>query len=171
LLTGGGHLVAAAGSFPALAGDAAMKLILAACAAALLMALPACNRSAEASSAAPQIDLPMVAAGKWHWRQQVDGKDGGFPASMCYPERTLWEVLEVGAAGIKSCERTIEKTGQGYAARYACKTRQTAATIEATISGDFKSNYRLESLQKFDPAVGGVTQQRITVQAERSGDC
>jgi hypothetical protein len=147
-----------------------MKLMLAACAAAALAALSACSRS-DASAAAPQIDLPTIAAGEWQWREQVDGKGGEIPGHKCHPERTLWDAMQVGAAGAKACERTIEKKGAGFVAHYLCKTRQTTTTIEATISGDFKTSYRLESVQKFDPPVGSVHEQKITVQAERRGDC
>ncbi len=149
-----------------------MKLVLAACAtAAALAALSACNRSAEATSAAPAIALPTVAAGKWHWREQVDGKGGDIPGEQCFPERALWDVMDVGVAGLKSCQRSIAKQGSGYAAQYKCKSGKSAITITATVSGDFKTTYRMESIQKFDPALGGTTQQTIARQAERRGEC
>ena len=149
-----------------------MKLLLAACAVAALAPLSACNRSAEAGAAAPQeIDLPAVPAGKWHWRQQIDGRDGGFPGEKCESERTLWDVMEVGVAGLKSCRRSIVKQGAGYAAQYQCTSGKSAITINATVSGDFKSHFRMESVQKFDPALSGTTRQTISIQAERRGDC
>jgi hypothetical protein len=144
-----------------------MKLALAACAAAALATLSACNRSAEAASAAPDIDLPVVAAGKWRWTQMTDGKGGDSPGERCFPERTIWEAMEVGAAGIKSCERSVEKTGSGFIARYHCETRQTTTNITATISGDFNSSYRFESVQTFDPPLGKVSRQTIAIRAER----
>ena len=143
-----------------------MKLMLAACAAALA-AVSACNRSAEAASVAPVVDLPVVASGKWRWTQTVDGKGGDFPGERCFPERTIWEVMEVGVAGIKSCERSVEENGAGFIARYHCKTQQTTTDITATISGDFNTSYRFESVQAFDPPLGKVSKQTIAVRAER----
>lgn len=144
-----------------------MKLLLAACAVASLATLGACNRSAEAASVAPNIDLPVVAAGKWRWTEMVDGTGGGFPGERCYPERTIWEVLEVGVAGLKSCDKSIEKKGAGFLATYHCKTQHGIAEITATISGDFTSNYRLESVQAFDPPISGTSRQTIMIRAER----
>jgi hypothetical protein len=144
-----------------------MKLVLTACAVAALATLSACNRSAEAASAAPGVDLPVVAAGKWRWTQTIDGKGGDMPGERCFPERSIWDVMEVGVAGIKSCERSVEKDGSGFIARYHCKTQQTTSDITATISGDFNTSYRFESVQAFDPPLGKVSKQTIAVRAER----
>lgn len=149
-----------------------MKYLLAICALGALLPLSACNRAAEAASAEPaKIELPMIAAGKWQARIENDGSDWGIPDTRCYPARSLWEVMDVGVAGLKSCKRSIEKQGAEYVAQYACKSGGSDITIKATISGDFGSYFTMESVQTFKPALNGTTRQTITVRAERHNDC
>ena len=148
-----------------------MKRVLVAYAVTALAPLSACNRPADAASAAPQIELPTIAAGKWQETHALDGGKGGFPGARCHKERTLWEVMDVGVAGLKNCQRSIEKTGNGFLALYRCSSGGSAITIRTTVSGDFTNGYSLESIQTFEPALNGTTSQRIAIEARRHQPC
>lgn len=148
-----------------------MKILFVACALALATPLAGCNRAAEAASGAPQADLPMIAAGKWEEKHAYDGDSWGMPTKRCQQQRTLWDVMEVGVAGLKSCERTIEQTAGGFIAQYQCKSGGSAITIKTTVKGDLKRRFTVDSVQTFEPALNGTKSQKISIVHELHAPC
>ena len=170
-----------------------MRLAIAAAAAALGLAAcgpsepasdtaataPAADTAAPApaaSAAAPAIEGP--AAGKWSVTMTAMGTT--LPASeVCYSKQVSLEEAEKmqQQSGITCSEQSYRKDGDAWIGHSVCTMEAgpggpMKVTTDSRVSGDFSKKYTMEITSKMDPPpMPSMAEQKMTMTAERLGDC
>ncbi|HEX5007199.1 MAG TPA: DUF3617 family protein [Hyphomonadaceae bacterium] len=173
-----------------------MRLAIAAAAAAL--GLAACGQSEpaadSASTAAPAADgaapapaapapaaMPATvegpAAGKWRMTITAMGQTMP-PTETCYAKQVSLEEAEKmqQSAGITCSEQSYRKEGDAWIGHSVCSMPGAGTPMKVTqdsrVAGDFSSKYTIDITSKMDPPpMPSMAEQKITITAERIGDC
>jgi hypothetical protein len=131
---------------------------------------------AAASATAPAIEGP--AAGKWSVVMTAMGTT--LPASeVCYTKQvSLEEAAKMQQqAGITCSEQSYRKEGDAWIGHSVCTMEAgpagpTKMTTDSRVSGDFSKKYTMEITSKMDPPpMPSMAEQKMTMTAERIGDC
>jgi len=172
-----------------------MRLAIAAAAAALGLAAcgpsepasdtastaPAADSAAPApaaSSAAAPAAIEGPAAGKWSVVMTAMGTT--LPASeVCYAKQvSLEEAAKTQQqAGITCSEQSYRKDGDAWIGHSVCTMEAgpagpTKVTTDSRVSGDFSKKYTMEITSKMDPPpMPSMAEQKMSITAERIGDC
>lgn len=159
---------------------------LAAGGVALLLALGACSKTAEDSTPAAETPATAPAAsagaamkptpGKWKMTTTMDGMPAGaMPAvEVCLTaEDVKDDAWATGARRPDNCSQMETKVVGGRVTTHAvCASEGITTTMDMTASGDFSRRYTVETVMKMEPAAPGAPNpMRMTVVAERVGDC
>jgi hypothetical protein len=136
---------------------------------------PAAETAAPAAAAAPTVDGP--AAGKWKITMTTMGQT--MPATeTCYATQTSFADAQrmQQQAGVTCAEQSYNREGDAVIGHSVCSSdiagKTTKITTYTRITGDFKTKYTMDITRMMDPAPApGKTEQKITMTAERLGDC
>jgi hypothetical protein len=173
-----------------------MRLVFAAAAAALGLAAcgPSEPASDTASTATPSADTtapaaaapatpatpPAIegpAAGKW--RMTVTAMGQTMPATeQCFDKQVSLEEAEKmqQTAGITCSEQSYRKEGDAWIGHSVCTMQGAGTPMKVTqdsrVTGDFSSRYTIDMTSKMDPPpMPSMAEQKMTITAERIGDC
>ena len=169
-----------------------MRLVFATAAAAL--GLAACGPSEPASdtastatpatdSTAPVAAAPATpatppaiegpAAGKWRMTVTAMGQTMP-PTEQCFDKQVSLEEAErmQRASGITCSEQSYRKEGDAWIGHSVCTMQAMKVTQDSRVTGDFSSRYTIDMTSKMDPPpMPSMAEQKMTMTAERIGDC
>ena len=170
-----------------------MRLAIAAAAAAL--GLAACGPSEPASDtattapatdsaaptpAAPSAAAPAIegpAAGKWRMTMTAMGQTMP-PTETCIAKQVSLEEAEKmqQQAGVTCSEQSYRKEGDAWIGHSVCTMTSAGTPMKVTsdsrVTGDLSSKYTIEMTNRMDPApMPSMAEQKMTIAAERLGDC
>ena len=154
-------------------------LLLGLCATALLpapaLAQSAISAGATANDPAASSEFPRRQPGLWEVRS-AGAQSAGVPlVRFCVGEATDTAAQHLdrvpGSRG--SCSLgAFRRDGQAWVAESVCRDSRSTASSRAVASGDFINAYRIDTLVRYDPPLGGVrAEDRDSVSARRLGDC
>lgn len=141
-------------------------------------ATPAAESAAPAAPAAASAPAGMEgpAAGKWSITMTAMGQT--MPATeVCYEKQmTLEEAQQQQQqAGVTCSEQSFKKEADGWVGHSVCTMdnagQKMTMTTDSRVTGDFKSKYTMDITSKIDPPVAGMGEQKMSMTAERLGDC
>jgi len=171
-----------------------MRLVIAAAVAAA--ALAACGQpepaSDTASTAAPSADsaapaapdasatpaaIEGPAAGKWRMTVSAMGQTMP-PTEYCYAKQVSLEEAEKmqQSAGVTCTEQSYHKDGDAWVGHSVCTMSAAGTPMKVTqdsrVTGDFSSKYTIDIISKMDPPpMPSMAEQKMSITAERIGDC
>jgi hypothetical protein len=156
-------------------------LLLGLCATALLPgAAPAQTAAAVAvgattSEPGPGVEFPRRQPGLWEVRS-AGAQSAGVPlVRFCVGEATDTAAQHLDRVpGVRgSCSLgAFRRDGSAWVAESVCRDNRSTASSRALASGDFVSAYRIDTVVRYDPPLGGVrAEDRDSVSARRLGDC
>lgn len=138
------------------------------------------NAAAPAPAAAPAgasapVDGP--AAGKWRVTVTAMGQTLP-PTEQCITQQiSLAEAEKMQQqAGVTCSEQNYRREGDAWVGHSVCTMDTGGAPMKVTtdmrVTGDFASRYTMDMTSKMDPApMPGMAEQKMTMEAERIGDC
>jgi len=136
---------------------------------------PAATAPAPAAATAPEMEGP--AAGKWKITMTAMGQAMP-PTETCYAKQTSFAEAQKmqQRAGIDCAEQSYKREGDALVGRTVCTAdagdgKKMTVTTDMRVVGDFKSKYTMDMTSKVDPPVPGVDEQKVSITAERLGDC
>lgn len=144
-------------------------------------AAPAANSAAPAPAAPAAPSTPPAiegpAAGKWRMTVTAMGQTMP-PTEYCYEKQvSLEEAAKMQQQASVNCsEQSYRKDGDDWIGHSVC-TMQSAGTPmkitqDSRVTGDFSSKYTIEIISKMDPPpMPSMAEQKMTMTAERLGDC
>jgi hypothetical protein len=131
--------------------------------------------AAASAAAAPGIEGP--AAGKWSITMTTMGQTMP-PTEVCYDKQvSLAEAEQMQRrSGVTCSEQSYKREGDAWVGHSVCamdaQGMKMTVTSDTRVSGDFSSKYTMEMTNKMDPApMPGMEEQKMTMTAERVGDC
>jgi len=154
-----------------------MKILFAAGIAIALVSVSGCDRSAAASTVVPNLTppapagMPIAAAGRWRYLQQVDAAPADMVERCRTTADTIQEITMAGTPPARGCTRAYAKKGEGWNMRMVCGADAAAITVDAFVSGDIETGYELQAIRTSGPGAHDFPSQTLTVHAERLGDC
>ena len=137
---------------------------------ALFAAACACGIAAPAWAQ----DLPARQPGLWEMSTQMAGMPGGVGSQQCVDAGTDADMQRRAFSrdGKEQCtQKSFRRTADGYEMRAECTGPEGRATVDAKVSGDFASSYRMVNHVAFDPPRHGVAQADMTITARHAGAC
>jgi hypothetical protein len=131
--------------------------------------------SAPAAAAAP-VEGP--AAGKWRMTVTAMGQTMP-PTEFCNAKQVSLEEAEKmqQQAGVSCSEQSYRKEGDAWIGHSVCTMEAgpggpIKVTSDTRVTGDFSSKYTMEITSKMDPPpMPSMAEQKMTMTAERLGDC
>ena len=136
---------------------------------------PAAAPAPAPAAAAPAIEGP--AAGKWRNTVSAMGRTLP-PKEECYTKQISFAEAEKmqQQAGVTCSEQTYRREGDVYVGHSVCTSdiagKSTAITTDTRVTGDFNTKYVIDMIAKYDPAPApGMGEQKMSITAERIGDC
>ena len=156
-----------------------MKAILAAGAvAAALACLAGCDDTAEAAvapvnamTASLPANMPVAPSGRWSYVHAINGLQVYSEERCRVSEDTLAEIAMINTPPAIGCARSFIEKGETWEMHMACGGGDKAITVDTTITGDFATGYNVEATRVSAPGVDVFTSQKMTLKAERLGDC
>lgn len=113
------------------------------------------------------------APGKWRLTMTTMGQT--MPATeTCYAKTNFAEMQTMQAdAGITCTENSYRREGADVVGHSVCTTKDgMKMTTDSRISGDLGSAYTMDMTSKLDPPpMPSLAEQKISITAERIGDC
>lgn len=138
---------------------------------------PTAAPAAAPAAAAPTIEGP--AAGKWRITASMEGRNVP-PTETCYVTRTsLAEAQKMQQdAGITCSEQNYHREGEVFIGHSVCTStsavtgKPMTTTTDIRVTGDFNTKYVMDTIMKMDPPpVAGMGERKMSITAERLGDC
>lgn len=155
-----------------------MKIILAAGAAAALACLAGCDGAADASTpainamtASLPANMPVAPAGRWTYVHEIDGAPAYSEERCRMSEDTLAEIAMLNTPPATGCSRSIAEKGGKWTMHMACGGGDKSITVDTVVTGDFATRYDVKAVRISAPGVDFFTSQKITLKAERLGEC
>lgn len=157
-----------------------MKAVLyAGIAAAALTALAGCDGPADAATsssvnpmtASMPADMPVAPAGMWAYVQEIDGAPAYSEQRCRMSEDTLAEIAMINTPPAQGCSRSFAKKDGAWTMHMSCGGGDRAIAVDTTVTGDFAKGYSAEAVRVSAPGVDVFTSQKMTLKAERLGDC
>ncbi len=156
-----------------------MKAFFAAAGAAIALAsLAGCDGPAAASPAPanPMIaslpeNMPVAPPGLWSYVHAIDGAPVYSEQRCRMSPDTLAEIAMLNTPPAQGCSRSFIEKGEGWEMHMACGAGEKSITVDTTVSGDFAKGYDVEAVRVSAPGVDVFTSQKMTLKAERLGDC
>ncbi|MCL4744708.1 MAG: hypothetical protein KJZ83_04765 [Burkholderiaceae bacterium] len=141
-------------------------------AAALALAL---GFALACAGARAEQDHPKRKAGLWEVRGASAQASGLPPTRFCVGERTDTRTSHldrsVGERGACSLG-AFRRAGQSWLAESVCRESRSVVVSRAIASGDFETEYRIDTLVTYDPPLGGVRREdREAIVARFLGPC
>ncbi|MBS0453216.1 MAG: DUF3617 family protein [Proteobacteria bacterium] len=137
--------------------------------AAALLLLAAC------SAGAANLDYPPRKPGLWEMSMAHGDEAQAKPhvIQQCIDAKTDASMREMGqGASRDACtKQDMRKEGATIVVDSVCKMGPTTLTSHAEISGDFSSNYRMESHTTYEPPMAGRAKGTAIVEAKWLGPC
>jgi hypothetical protein len=141
-------------------------------------ATPAADATAPApaeAAAAPAIEGP--AAGKWSVSLTSMGQTLP-PSEVCYDKQVSIAEAEKmqQQTGVGCTEQSYKREGAVLVGHSVCSVdaagKKMTVTTDTRVTGDFSSKYTMDIISKMDPPpMPGMEEQKMTMTAERVGDC
>jgi hypothetical protein len=155
-----------------------MKIILASGAAVALACLAGCEEPAAASTpainamtASLPANMPVAPAGRWSYVHEIDGAKAYSEERCRMSEDTLAEIAMINTPPATGCSRSIADQGGQWTMHMACGGGEKSITVDTVVTGDFANGYNVEATRVSAPGVDVFTSQKMTLKAERLGDC
>lgn len=128
-----------------------------------------------ALSAGTEDDYPKRMPGLWEVRTVVAQSAGLAPTRFCVGEgtdsRTSQLDRSVGARGACTLGG-FRRAGTSWVAESICREGRSTIVSRAIASGDFDSEYRIDTLVIYDPPLGGVRHEdKEALVARHLGPC
>lgn len=126
--------------------------------------------AALSSLPALAVELPQRKPGLWESKSTT--AEGETVAKQCVGEGT--DKAAVGVMTGKACAKNeVTKTADGYAVETECAMGPIKAAGKGTITGDFESLVRTETVTVLTGAPGqsGPIERKTVIEARRLGDC
>ncbi|HEV7693113.1 MAG TPA: DUF3617 family protein [Hyphomonadaceae bacterium] len=145
-------------------------------------AATAAPESAAAPAAAPASQGEGPAAGKWKMTTTAMGQAMP-PSEVCYEKQISFEELDKQQKqqqpqqpNVTCTEQVYKKEGDAQVSHSVCTAeilgKPMTMTTDVRATGDFKTRYTMDMTVKMDPPpMKGMEEQKMTVVAERLGDC
>jgi uncharacterized protein DUF3617 len=155
-----------------------MKALFAACAGVALFSLSGCEEPAAASTpvvnamnASLPGNMPVAPAGRWAYVYEIDGVAAAREDRCRMSEDTVAEIAMLNTPPALGCSRSISDKGGAWTMHMACGGGEKAITVDTVVTGDFAKGYNVEATRVSAPGVDVFTSQKMTLKAERLGDC
>ena len=123
-----------------------------------------------------EASLPPLKPGRWRTTTMVAGSTAPPPAPIvaCITEQTQRaNVAMAERLGSLSCtERWVRREGQAVVSHAVCEVDGVTQTFDTRATGDFATDFFIESTVKRDPPLdNGAAEYRTTVHSRWMGDC
>ncbi|MDM0046903.1 DUF3617 family protein [Variovorax dokdonensis] len=132
--------------------------------------------------------LAMLCLGAWHtasamdypprkpglWEMSIEGARGReHVVQQCIDARTDAMLREMGEqrGDAKCTKKDVRKEGAKIVIDSVCQMGKTTATSHAEISGDFGTDYRMETQTTYSPPLRGRAEGKAVIHAKWSGPC
>lgn len=130
---------------------------------------------ADTALAAGDDDFPKRRPGLWEVRTAVAQSSGLAPTRFCVGEgtdsRTSQLDRSVGARGACTLGG-FRRAGTAWVAESVCREGRSTIVSRAIASGDFDSDYRIDTVVTYDPPLGGVRREdKEALLAHHLGPC
>ncbi len=135
----------------------------------------ACGVAFACASAFAQQDHPKRKAGLWEVRGVSAQASGLPPTRFCVGESTDTRASHldrsVGERGACTLG-AFTRAGEAWLAESVCRESRSVVVSRAIASGDFETEYRIDTLVSYDPPLGGVRREdREAIVARFLGPC
>ena len=107
----------------------------------------------------------------WSYVHQIDGVPAYSEKRCRMSEDTLAEIAMLNTPPALGCARSFIEKGDAWEMHMACGGGDKAITVDTTVTGDFTKGYDVDAVRMSAPGVDVFTSQKITLHAERLGDC
>lgn len=141
-------------------------------------AAPAPEAAAPAPAPAASATVMKPTPGKWRMSSAMEGMPAGMPAlpatEVCYKAEDLADdAWATGGKKPANCsEMTNRVEGGAVVVHAVCSEQGITTTMDIRAAGDFSRRYTVDTTMKMSPAApGAMNPMKITVTAERVGDC
>lgn len=127
-----------------------------------------------AAAGAAAQDTPSRKSGLWEMQMQMQGMPGGMGSQHCVDAKTdadLQRRTMGGEEGEKCTLKSSKRTARGYETEAECSSAQGKTFVKSVASGDFNSNYRVESSARFEPPRHGMREANMVINARHAGAC
>lgn len=119
--------------------------------------------------------FPKRKPGLWEVRTAGSQASGMPPTQFCVGKDTDRSESHldrsVGKRGVCTLG-AFQRVGEAWLAESVCSRGKTSVTSRAIASGDFTSNYRIDTVVRYDPPLGGTRHtDKEAVVARRLGPC
>jgi len=143
--------------------------------AAALVAGSLFAQAAASGSVAGSPDHPRRKPGLWEVRSAGAQASGLPPTQFCVGEHTDNENSQldrsVGDRGACTLG-AFRRAGTAWIAESVCSQSRSSVVSRAIASGDFESEYRIDTVVRYDPPLGGVRREdKEAVVASYLGPC
>ncbi len=133
------------------------------------------GKAQTTGSAAPDYPIPARKPGYWRQVNLVDGGTGPVELKICLDKALDARLSWWGTATRESCSRnTFERQEDGsWRFESDCTSRGVRTQRSGAVVGDFDQKYQVEAVMTITgaPSAGMNGTRRITIDAERIGDC
>jgi hypothetical protein len=138
----------------------------------------AATAAATPAPAAAPADAPgQMAKGNWRYTTTMMGRT--VPATeFCYKtDVSVDEAQKMQQQTGTTCsEQSFKHEGDAFVGHMVCTTdvagKKMTTTTDMRVTGDFKTKYTIDQTSKMDPEPApGMGEMKMTIMAERIGDC
>lgn len=126
------------------------------------------------ASAGVQADeLPRRKAGQWEVKMSGTGGMPPMTAQHCVDEKTdaAMQKRATQADGADCSRQSFRKTGSGFEFDSVCKVSGTTMTTHGVATGDYDRAYAIDMTTRYQPALHGMTEQKMRIDARYLGAC
>jgi hypothetical protein len=121
-----------------------------------------------------EASLPPLKPGRWRTTTHVEGSNQHPPpTSACITDETQKaNVAMAERLGSLSCsERWVRREGQAIVSHAVCQVDGVTQTFDTRATGDFSTDFFINSVVKRDPPLDGQAEYRTTIHSRWMGDC
>lgn len=117
-------------------------------------------------------DAPKRKSGLWEMNMQMDGMPSMGAMQQCIDQNTD-NVMQHDAKKAKPDCSVMEVKPQGnkFTMHSVCKIEKTTATTDAVFTGSFDTAYKGEMKIHYAPAMHGISNQKMNMEAKWLGPC
>lgn len=142
-------------------------------------ATPAAVDTASGPSAPANMPAELKegpAPGKWKMTMSAMGQAMPSTETCVAQQMSIEEAQKAQLeAGVTCSEQNFKKEGDAWVGHFVCSMdmagTKTTTITDMKVTGDFNTKYTTEMTSKMDPPVAGMPEQKISITAERLGDC
>jgi uncharacterized protein DUF3617 len=116
---------------------------------------------------------PRRKSGLWEIKTTVSNSPREFTGQICVDQNSddLWTDGVKSGDQMTCSKNTVRKEGSDWVSESVCQVESSTATTRAVFTGNFESNYRVESKSSYVPPLMGIKEGTTVIDAKWLGPC